>query len=122
MKVVCPQTVDEQYHQEDFDGYIDLGRELSVLHSMLEESLQNMTQVQHVSLHYIFLNGSMTDSEIHIKYPTLDVNYFRTSQLQYIDMYNINSIHLIKMLKTQLILILELGFSSDVSYQTCNTC
>lgn len=33
----------------EFDGYIDLGKELSVLHSLLTESLEKCNQVLHLN-------------------------------------------------------------------------
>lgn len=39
------QEVSENDQVCEFDGFIDMGKELSLLHTLLEESLQKMNEV-----------------------------------------------------------------------------
>ena len=51
----------------EFDGFIDLGKELSILHSLLVESLEKMNEVRQrifIKFTVLYYSGKMFPKEI----------------------------------------------------------
>ena len=46
---LCSQSPDENDNYTEYDGYIDMGKELSMLHSQIEATLEKAPQVCRVS-------------------------------------------------------------------------
>ena len=47
---MCFQTASQCERRQEFDGYIDLGKELSILHALLTESLEKMNEASESKL------------------------------------------------------------------------
>jgi len=61
------QSPDENDNYTEFDGYIDLGKEMSVLHTLLNDTLEKAPQVGplHLFLCPAILSFCLRDNSVH---------------------------------------------------------
>ena len=67
------QTTDKSHNLLEFDGYIDLGKELSILQALLSESMEKCNEVSLQFHHQVALRTGLYTFETHVVWNIQDV-------------------------------------------------